>query len=484
MHRRVFFVFCHHHPSRKRHEKDVSYSFFPFHSIFSRTSFHYLVVYIAFTKRKEDWYKMAKRKKNPHPERGGAGKGGVNPAVSQAPQQDETNLDAKENDDHVPRTSGKPETLQMPLRDTDSLFASRETIECVTKNHCVPCAYKIGLFDVALDKELCKEVPNQRPEQCPRLVASSKPATDDNDNEDMTSPDQVQNPMGYQPGMSVLTVGDGDFSFSLALARILFAGTNRPSVLVATSYESEETLRRVYPNFGETLEELHRLGVTTLYQVDATRLDQTLSQESASLPKSLFHRICWNFPCTAILMGQDGQNKEMEDNKQLVRSFVASATPFLAKDCGEIHLCHKTKPPFNQWKLEQVALESCIYGSPVAYAGRVVLDRALLLPYIPRKALDRKSFPCHDACFYIFHNNKSGSNGAPTTLQFESTLPLLQSDDKETGANSDDDGENKYPRPVTPALIASLRTRCLRQQAKRNAKKGSRYSHSKKRQKR
>lgn len=38
----------------------------------------------------------------------------------------------------------------------------------------------------------------------------------------------------------------------------------------------------------------------------------------------------------------------------------------------------------------------------VKYLGRIVLDRCLLPPYIPRKALDRKSFSVHDACTYIF----------------------------------------------------------------------------------
>lgn len=49
----------------------------------------------------------------------------------------------------------------------------------------------------------------------------------------------------------------------------------------------------------------------------------------------------------------------------------------------------------------------------VKYLGRVVLDRYLLPPYTPRKALCRKSFPMHDACTYVFgvpfhDNNKDG----------------------------------------------------------------------------
>ena len=73
-------------------------------------------------------------------------------------------------------------------------------------------------------------------------------------------------------------------------------------------------------------------------------------------------------------------------------------------------MAHKTKPPFNQWRLEKVALddlESSVGafktdGKKFEFKGRVVFDRCTLPPYTPRKALDRKSFPCHDACFYVF----------------------------------------------------------------------------------
>jgi 25S rRNA (uracil2634-N3)-methyltransferase len=134
----------------------------------------------------------------------------------------------------------------------------------------------------------------------------------------------------------------------------------------------------------------------------------------------------------------------MEDNKLLVRRFVSNAETNFLKPHGEIHMCHKTKPPFNHWKLDEVALELCgpspdnddkatttttTTTTRLEYAGRMVLDRFLLPPYTPRKALDKKSFPCHDACFYIFQNTSSSANAIaknPTTSQkglCASTLP-------------------------------------------------------------
>jgi hypothetical protein len=65
-----------------------------------------------------------------------------------------------------------------------------------------------------------------------------------------------------------------------------------------------------------------------------------------------------------------------------------------------------SQPPYNQWGLEKVALEGLKANTDLQYHGRVILDRALWIPYVPRKALDRASFPCHDACTYIFGRSK------------------------------------------------------------------------------
>lgn len=213
--------------------------------------------------------------------------------------------------------------------------------------------------------------------------------------------------MGFKSGMKVLMVGDGDFSFSVAVARIVNTKPESQQRVIATSYEAEDTLRKCYPDFDEMVEELKSRGVTIAYQIDATNIESTLLAKikEKKLPK--FDRIIWNFPCTAVGKGQDGQNDAMEENKDLVRNFVRNAKHHLTPT-GELHLCHKTKPPFNQWKLEDVVLDACssshdnLHLHCLSYHGRVVLDRATLPPYTPRKALDKKSFPCHDACIYIF----------------------------------------------------------------------------------
>lgn len=212
--------------------------------------------------------------------------------------------------------ASKRPLVEFPTRDTDQLYASHVTCLCAFHG-CIPCAYKIACFDVALDKEFCRQRPNQRPESCPRATSDDNRAV-----------------YGYQSGLRVLTVGDGDFSFSLAIARKVGA----LGKVWATSYEPKETLLDVYPDIAFTIEELQSLGAMIFFQVDGTQLEATMPD----VKTQKFDRIVWNFPCTAIGRGQDGQNAEMDRNKELVRHFLANAR-FLLADHGEIHMNHKTK---------------------------------------------------------------------------------------------------------------------------------------------
>jgi 25S rRNA (uracil2634-N3)-methyltransferase len=304
-----------------------------------------------------------------------------------------------------------------------------------------------------LDGEFTQVVPNQRPEQCPRAKATSTAR---------------EGMLGYRGGMSVLAVGDGDFSFSLAIARILSKGHESGGKrLVSTSYECRATLERVYPNLVETLSELEGCGAQVAYQVDATRLTETLPTRILNAGDALrFHRIIWNFPCTAIGRGQDGQNSAMEENKDLVRQFVDNARHFLHSH-GEIHMLHKTKPPYNHWKLEEVAVERSLGDPLMKFCGRVVLDRFTLSPYTPRKALQRKSFPCHDACLFVFRMESAKSYPDTGRFSFPSSIPIDTdtSDSKVVYCGS----QLTTLVAVTRNLISEIRAIHLRRASERDA---------------
>lgn len=187
-------------------------------------------------------------------------------------------------------TSGVADEQEQDAPSTAAAIATITRWPC-----CVPCAYKICNFDISLDSDFTKRIPNQRPEQCPRSHSSYNDGDGETDSRDGT--------MGYHRGMSVLTVGDGDFSFSLAVARLVVGDGNSSDrhpatrgMVVATSYENSNTLSKVYPDFDKTLASLTCHGesnVNVAYNVDATRLDETLPGH-LQRGRVKFHRICWN----------------------------------------------------------------------------------------------------------------------------------------------------------------------------------------------
>ena len=355
-------------------------------------------------------------------------------------------------------------SIDFPTRCMHRLYTCSTTLNCALEKSCIPCAYKIGNFDIALDEKFSKVIPNTRPELCPRSFQKMKP-------------DYIINArsygygVAYVRGMNILCVGDGDFTFSLALARLIRGsqhnedGDKQCNQLVASSYESLSTLQQVYPKIDDTILELKSLGVQVCFRVDATNLNETLP---STLRDVKFHRIVWNFPCTAIANGQDGQNQQMLENKKLVTNFVMNATSeWLDEGVGEIHMIHKTKPPYDQWDLETAALagwdenvlddkhkrdeDASNAKLPIEFKGRVVFDKCLLPPYSPRKALDKKSFPCHDACLYVF-----GWKGRDLSLSGDSFQPSIEGS-KVNEEPKNHEIEDGYIIPVDKDLIGRVR---------------------------
>ncbi|XP_051184114.1 heavy metal-associated isoprenylated plant protein 41 [Lolium perenne] len=135
----------------------------------------------------------------------------------------------------------------------------------------------------------------------------------------------------YSSAQTILIVGDGDFSFSLALATAFGSGEN----LVATSLDSYEVLAHKYTKAQSNAMELKRMGAKVLHGISAKSM-----MRHSYLETRRFHRIVFNFPHA----GFNGKEYEMHVvilHRELVKGFFGNARELLLPD-GEIHISHKT----------------------------------------------------------------------------------------------------------------------------------------------
>lgn len=232
----------------------------------------------------------------------------------------------------------------------DGLYVHSSTLLCAERG-CLVCLYKINPTGVWQDSSSIYHIPpNQRPETCPRASSNHYNGL-------------------YQRGqrLRLLTIGDGDFSFSASIAD--HYGSKCYKKLVCTSHESLDSILSTYPSSSTTLNKLHSLKANVMHDIDATILHTQVSR----LKYKKYDIIIWNFPCVRVHDGLDGQITELQENIQLLRQFFHGAQSLLRHDrlrCGEIHVTHKTIEPFCWWNIEDIA-RSC----GLELAGAIVFDR-------------------------------------------------------------------------------------------------------------
>lgn len=190
-------------------------------------------------------------------------------------------------------------------------------------------------------------------------------------------------------GCRLLTVGDGDLSFSLALAKQL-----KCHHLVATTHLSRQDLDAAYgaSKTEDTIKQLTLLGVNVVHEVDATKLHLNSDVFSTN---SSYDRIIWNFPCVAGRSSRqsDAQLEEIDINKELLEQFFSSvSSPGLLSRDGEVHVSHKAKPPFSHWNIKKCAVDGG--RDSLSFIGNVVFDRSCFDGYETKKvATGSGSFP-------------------------------------------------------------------------------------------
>lgn len=312
--------------------------------------------------------------------------------------------------------------------DDTPLYAHAETVCCFAAG-CVCCAYRLVVQPPP------KSMPNKRPSECLRAGRRASAAG------------------LYVAGQRIATLGDGDLSFSLSLAR-----SGLGAKLIATTYLTRVQLHASYGQSAveATLRELSALGATVRHGVDASDASALLA---LAADVGRFDRVVWNFPCVAASPGADGQLEQIDDNKELVRLFFrgVAAEGVLAPG-GEVHVSHKMKPPFGHWGIQALA------GGAFRFRGGVVFDRALHPGYTTRKVAGTKSFPTWDAQVLLWSRPLPGGDGSDAAAAAAAS--------QRPTVGSGDEAVDLATAPLTVALRAS-RVAAQRARAKKRKRRGA-----------
>ncbi|MDZ8239998.1 MAG: DUF2431 domain-containing protein [Nostoc sp. ChiQUE01a] len=123
---------------------------------------------------------------------------------------------------------------------------------------------------------------------------------------------KAQDVLPTASGKKILLLGEGDFSFSLSLAKQV-EPPQQPGNIVATSYESQARVGELYSSGQQNISDLKNQGVEVKHEVDATDIKLTLGEQK-------FTSIVFNFPFVP------GPRKTaVKDNVNMLKNFFASA---------------------------------------------------------------------------------------------------------------------------------------------------------------
>ncbi|KAI9120049.1 hypothetical protein K1719_009018 [Acacia pycnantha] len=151
----------------------------------------------------------------------------------------------------------------------------------------------------------------------------------------------------YSSHHHILLVGEGDFSFSLCLAQSFGSASN----IVASSLDTHDQVVRKYKKAMSNLVALTKLGAHVLHGVDATQM-----KSHPNLKMRRFDRIIFNFP-HAGFHGRERSFSMIQKHRDLIRGFFMNARSMLRSN-GEVHINHKITPPFDDWCVKELGIES------------------------------------------------------------------------------------------------------------------------------
>jgi len=174
--------------------------------------------------------------------------------------------------------------------------------------------------------------------------------------------------MYLDPDWRILTVGDGDLSFSSAIHNNV-----KPRTLVASTYDDAITIEQKYQD--NALNDLKAQNVAVLNSFDVTNLAcwQTLSANQHS-----FDVVIFQFPLIPAFVGREAfENNTRQTsmnvlNRALLHQFIKYANEYALDKNGPM-LCYITSKdvkPYREWNIEG----SLNNGLTADYLGQIPFD--------------------------------------------------------------------------------------------------------------
>lgn len=172
--------------------------------------------------------------------------------------------------------------------------------------------------------------------------------------------------MRLDPDWRILTIGDGDLSFSTSLLK-----HHNPKHLTASVYDSLSVLESKYGL--QHYQTLHNMGCTPVTEVDVTAKDSL-----AKLPPHRFDLVIFQFPLIpGFTSRQEFEQKAAGMsintlNRALLRQFLLNAFETLLDPNGP-QLCYITSKdvkPYREWNIEF----SLHQDSEIEYLGAMDFD--------------------------------------------------------------------------------------------------------------
>ncbi|GLP94780.1 Rossmann-like fold-containing protein [Paraferrimonas sedimenticola] len=216
--------------------------------------------------------------------------------------------------------------------------------------------------------------------------------------------------MYLDPSWRVLTIGDGDLSFSRSLARM-----GSVADLTASVYDSRESLLAKYADNGHS--ELESAGVPVLFGLDVTRPESFVECVTKH-----FDAVIFQFP----LLTADVSSQALRDgvkvdsnlmNRQLLRWFLEHCHAHLLDDTGAglAIISSKDVQPYRHWNLES----SLAVGCDLGYLGKSEFDVSAFPGYRIRNVERDKKVKNTQAYSYYF--------GRAISPQIDSLQPPIPS---------------------------------------------------------